>query len=137
MQAVKWAGAKLQGDKNASFCREMEWSRSYKETNQHPSPSWNFITHGFLDPSAFPDFCLRAILQKMPITYSRNSSFRLMDMQVRPSLQTWACQGKIGQKLGNFCPTFLSVCQPLHQHLKHGPPCTDPPKQPQRSVVGK
>ena len=22
--------------------------------NQHPSLPWNFITHGFLDPSAFP-----------------------------------------------------------------------------------
>ena len=30
-------------------------SRSYKEINQHTSLPWNFITHGFLDPSAFPD----------------------------------------------------------------------------------
>ena len=22
---------------------------------QHPSLTWNFVTHGFLDPSAFPD----------------------------------------------------------------------------------
>ena len=37
-----------------------ERSRSYKEINQHPSLPWNFITHGFLDPSVFPDlrkFC--------------------------------------------------------------------------------
>ena len=30
-------------------------SRSYREINQHPSLTWNFIAHGFLDPSAFPD----------------------------------------------------------------------------------
>ena len=55
MQAVKWVVAKLQGDKHASFCREMSWSRSYREINQHSSLPWNFITHGFLDPSAFPE----------------------------------------------------------------------------------
>ena len=25
-------------------------------TKQHPSLPWNFVTHGFLDPSAFPDY---------------------------------------------------------------------------------
>ena len=30
-------------------------SRSYREMNQHPSLPWNFITHAFLDPYAFPD----------------------------------------------------------------------------------
>ena len=35
-------------------------SRSYREINQHPSLPWNFITHGFLDPSAFPDPSLEA-----------------------------------------------------------------------------
>ena len=55
MQAVKWVVAKLQGDKTASFCRESEWSRSYREINQHPNLPWNFITHGFLDPSTFPE----------------------------------------------------------------------------------
>ena len=43
MQAVKWLVV-LQGN---------EWSRSYREINRHPSPPCNFITHGFLDPSAF------------------------------------------------------------------------------------
>ena len=28
--------------------------RSYREIKQHPSLPWNFVTHGFLDPSAFP-----------------------------------------------------------------------------------
>ena len=37
------------------FVRGNEWSRSYREINQHPSLSWSFITHGFLDPSAFPE----------------------------------------------------------------------------------
>ena len=37
--------------KTASF----EWSRSYREINQHPGLPWNFINHGFLDPSAFPE----------------------------------------------------------------------------------
>ena len=37
LSAGKWVVAKLQGD------------------NQHPSLPWNFITHGILDPSAFPD----------------------------------------------------------------------------------
>ena len=32
-----------------------EWSRSYRETNQHPSLPWNFITHGFLDLSGTGD----------------------------------------------------------------------------------
>ena len=32
-----------------------KWVRSYRVTNQHPSLPSNFITHGFLDPSAFPD----------------------------------------------------------------------------------
>ena len=32
-----------------------EWSRSYKVTNRHPSLPWNFATHRFLNPSAFPD----------------------------------------------------------------------------------
>ena len=37
------------------FLREDEWSRSYRVTKQHPSLPWNFMTHGFLDRSAFPD----------------------------------------------------------------------------------
>ena len=56
MQAVKWVVAKLQGDKTASFCREMSGREvTGSLSNQHPSLPWNFITHGFLDPSAFPD----------------------------------------------------------------------------------
>ena len=35
-----------------------EWSRSYREINQHPNLPSNFITHGFLDPSAFPEKCM-------------------------------------------------------------------------------
>ena len=55
MQAVKWAVAKLEGDKTAFFLQGNEWPRSCRETNQHLSLPWNFITHGFLDPSAFPE----------------------------------------------------------------------------------
>ena len=32
------------------------WLQSYKEMNRHQNLPWNFITHGFLDPSAFPEF---------------------------------------------------------------------------------
>ena len=55
MKAVKWLVAKLQGNETASFCRENEWSRSYKEINQPPNLPWNFITHGILDPSVLPE----------------------------------------------------------------------------------
>ena len=55
MKAVKWLVAKLQGDKTASFCRENERSRSYREMNQRPNLPWNSITHGILEPSAFPE----------------------------------------------------------------------------------
>ena len=41
---------------NCFFLQKYERSRSHREINQHPSLPWNFITHGFLDPSAFPDF---------------------------------------------------------------------------------
>ena len=70
--SISWA-AKVKGDKNSEcklpngwsrsyseikllfFLQDNEWSRSYREINQHPRLPWNFITHGFLDPSAFPD----------------------------------------------------------------------------------
>ena len=42
--------------------RKNEWSRSYRVTKQHPSLPWNFMTHGFLDPFAFPDLCLCSFL---------------------------------------------------------------------------
>ena len=58
MKAVKWVVAKLQGDKAVFFLQRNEWLRSYRVTNQHPSLPWNFTTHGFLYPSAFPDFLL-------------------------------------------------------------------------------
>ena len=57
MQAAKRAVAKLQGGKTASFCWEIisnEWSRSYREINQLLS-SMELFTHGYLDPSAFPE----------------------------------------------------------------------------------
>ena len=37
------------------FLHGNEWSRSYGEIDQHLNLPWNVITHGFLDPSAFPD----------------------------------------------------------------------------------
>ena len=56
MEAIKWAVAKLHGDKlPAFFLWERKWSRSYRVTNQHPNLPWGFMTHGFLDPFAFPD----------------------------------------------------------------------------------
>ena len=55
MQAVKWVVAKLQGDETASFCREMS-GREVQGDNQHPNLPWNFSTHGFLDPSTFPEY---------------------------------------------------------------------------------
>ena len=45
------------------FLQGNEWPRSYREINQHPSLPWNFITHGFLDPSAFPDLLTRRLLR--------------------------------------------------------------------------
>ena len=75
---MSWV-AKLKGDKNSEWklsngwsrsyreikllLQENEWSRSYREMNQHPSLPWNFITHGFLDPSAF-FFCWGQIAHK-------------------------------------------------------------------------
>ena len=65
--------AKLQGDKNAEWklpngrsrsyrekktcfsLHENEISRSYRVTNQHLDLPWNFVTHAFLDPTAFPE----------------------------------------------------------------------------------
>ena len=35
-------------------------SGSYREINQHPSLPWNFVTHGFLHPSALPDLFPRS-----------------------------------------------------------------------------
>ena len=71
--SVSWV-AKFKGDKNSEcklsngwsrsykvikcfLLQGNEWSRSYRKINQHPNLPWNFITHGFLDPSAFPDQC--------------------------------------------------------------------------------
>ena len=52
---------------NCFFLQENEWSRSYREINQHPSLPWNSITHGFLDPSAFSEmFVLRLPSEKLP-----------------------------------------------------------------------
>ena len=55
MQAAKGVVAKLQGDKTASFSWEMRSREVTGEINQHPNLPWNFITHAFLDPSAFPE----------------------------------------------------------------------------------
>ena len=67
--SVSWV-AKFKGDKNAEWKLSNGRSRSYKviklllsagkwvvagEIIQHPSLPWNFVTHGFLDPSAFPE----------------------------------------------------------------------------------
>ena len=51
--------AKLQGDKLLLFLQGKEWSWSYREINQHPNLSWNFVTHGFLHPSTFPELVLK------------------------------------------------------------------------------
>ena len=53
--SCQMGGREVTGRWNCFFLRENEWSRSYKATNQHPSLPWNFITHGFLDPSSFPE----------------------------------------------------------------------------------
>ena len=40
-------------------------------TNQHPSLPWNFMTHGFLDLSAFPEAVMvnyRAVPHRVPFT---------------------------------------------------------------------
>ena len=61
MQAVKRAVAKLQGDKTASFSGEMsgrekmQGDKSAYLSSMELYP-WNFMTHGFLDLSAFPVF---------------------------------------------------------------------------------
>ena len=34
-----------------------------REINKQPSLPWNFITHSFLDPSAFPEGCLKVLFQ--------------------------------------------------------------------------
>ena len=70
MPAVKWAVAKLQGDKTASFCREAEWSRSYREIISIP------IFHGTLLPMDFwtPPRFLRIGFPQSP--RGKVSSFR-------------------------------------------------------------
>ena len=82
--SVLWV-AKLKGDKNSEcklsngcrevtgryicfFLQENEWSRSYMEINQHPSLPWDFMTHGFLHPSAFPEHSLRNRHRECPRT---------------------------------------------------------------------
>ena len=52
------------------FSAGNEWSRSYREITQHPSRPWNFITHGFLDPSAFPEIrlCGSRVKLLLPLT---------------------------------------------------------------------
>ena len=66
--SVSWV-AKFKGGKNSQCKLSNGRSRSYKviqlllpawkrvvaKTNQHPSLACNFITHGFLQPSALPD----------------------------------------------------------------------------------
>ena len=46
-------GREVTGRQNCFFLQGNEWSRSYRETNQHPSPPWNFIAHGFWTPPHF------------------------------------------------------------------------------------
>ena len=51
-------GCEVTGEKKKRFFQQAnEWSRSYRERYQHPNLSWDSITHGFLDPSAFPEIC--------------------------------------------------------------------------------
>ena len=54
--SCQMGGREVKGRYKCFFLRKYEWSRSYREMNQHPSLPWNFITHGFLDASAFPEF---------------------------------------------------------------------------------
>ena len=49
-------GREVTRRQNCFFVQGNEWSRSYREINRHPSLPRNFITHGFLDPSTFPEF---------------------------------------------------------------------------------
>ena len=56
------------------FLRGNEWSRRYREINQHPSLLWNCITHGFLDPSAFPEISVNfSQFQSILVNFSRFS----------------------------------------------------------------
>ena len=73
MQAVKGAVAKLQVIK-CFFLQGNKWSRSYREVNQHPSLPWNVITHGFLDPSAFPESYCRKKSLRGSVPEPRNDS---------------------------------------------------------------
>ena len=51
LKTIKCVVAKLQGDKHASICKK----RVVVKLQGDKSASRNFMTHGFLDPSAFPD----------------------------------------------------------------------------------
>ena len=55
MQAVKWVVSKLQGGKTASFCRNISGREVTGGQISIPIFHGNSITHGFLDPSAFPE----------------------------------------------------------------------------------
>ena len=53
------------------------------------------------------------------ITYSRNSPFCRVEVQVWPFLQTWAFLRKSWASIGIFCPSFLQLLSTLHQRSKH------------------
>ena len=46
-------GREVTGRYTCFFLQENAWSLSHRVTNQHPHLPWNFMTHGFLGPSAF------------------------------------------------------------------------------------
>ena len=55
----KLSGREVARRQNCFFLQENEWSRSYRVINQLASLPCNFMTNGFLDPSAFPDFPMK------------------------------------------------------------------------------
>ena len=48
---------------NRFSLQENEWSRSYREINQHPNLPWSSTTYGFLGHFAFPEWGFCNVLQ--------------------------------------------------------------------------
>ena len=90
--------------------QENERSRSYREINQRPSLPWNFITHGFLYTSAFPD--KRWFWQMFPFT-------KISSKQSFPAVLPWKKKAMIFDIPGPQ--------RPERGHIRQNHPFTKPP----------
>ena len=90
MKVVKWVVAKLQGDKKTASC--------WRVTNPHPGLPWNFMTHGFLDPSAFPDKTTTGDGRTDRQTDARTDRRHSSNTKHSSSHQLFICSGVVGAR---------------------------------------